>query len=88
VCPLNGGVGGGVTVGVEGGEDGDHQGGRQRKKTFAKKGDADRFAATVEADKLWGQYVDHSDRTTVAEYARAWAAAGRTVLRRPGGSPA
>jgi integrase len=47
--------------------------GRQRKKTFGKKGDADRFAATVEADKLRGQYVDHSDRTTVAEYARAWA---------------
>ncbi|MDP9459586.1 MAG: site-specific integrase [Actinomycetota bacterium] len=49
--------------------------GRQRKKTFGKKGDADRFAATVEADKLRGQYVDHSARTTVAEYARAWAAA-------------
>lgn len=49
--------------------------GRQRKKTFSKKGDADRFAATVEADKLRGQYVDHSDRTTVAEYARAWASA-------------
>lgn len=48
--------------------------GRQRKKTFGKKGDADRFAATVEADKLRGQFVDHSDRTTVAEYARAWAA--------------
>src|SRR3954469_21031980 len=47
--------------------------GRQRKRTFARKGDADRFAATVEADKLRGQYVDHSDRTTVAEYARAWA---------------
>ncbi|MCU1668041.1 MAG: integrase family protein [Blastococcus sp.] len=47
--------------------------GKQRKKTFGKKGDADRFAATVEADKLRGQYVDHSDRTTVAEYARAWA---------------
>src|SRR3954468_17520752 len=49
--------------------------GRQRRKTFGKKGDADRFAATVEADKLRGHYVDHSDRTTVAEYARAWAAA-------------
>jgi integrase len=49
--------------------------GQQRKKTFRKKGDADRYAATVEADKLRGQYVDHSDRTTVAEYARAWAAA-------------
>src|SRR4051794_31624138 len=49
--------------------------GKQRKKTFGKKGDADRFAAVVEADKLRGQYVDHSDRTTLAEYARAWAAA-------------
>jgi integrase len=49
--------------------------GRQRKKTFSKKGGADRYAATVEADKLRGQYVDHSDRTTVAEYARAWASA-------------
>jgi integrase len=49
--------------------------GRQRSKTFRRKGDADRFAATVEADKLRGQFVDHSDRTTVAEYARNWAAA-------------
>ncbi|MGY1711430.1 tyrosine-type recombinase/integrase [Geodermatophilus sp. SYSU D00758] len=48
--------------------------GRQRRKTFGKKGDADRFAATVEADKLRGQYVDHSHRVTVAEYARTWAA--------------
>lgn len=49
--------------------------GRQRTRTFARKGEADRFTATVEADKLRGQYVDHSDRTTVTEYARAWAAA-------------
>lgn len=49
--------------------------GRQRKRTFGKKGDADRYAATVEADKVRGQYVDHSDRTTVVEYARSWAAA-------------
>lgn len=49
--------------------------GRQRKKTFGKKGDADRFAHAVEADKLRGQFIDHSDRTTVAEYARLWAAA-------------
>ncbi|MDP9427963.1 MAG: site-specific integrase [Actinomycetota bacterium] len=49
--------------------------GKQRRKTFPKKGDADRFAATVEADKLRGLFVDHKDRTTVAEYARAWAAA-------------
>ncbi len=48
--------------------------GRQRKKTFSKKGDADRFAATVEADKARGVYVDHSDQTTVVAYARAWAA--------------
>lgn len=47
--------------------------GRQRKKTFARKTDANRFLATVEADKLRGTYVDHSDRTTVAEYARQWA---------------
>jgi integrase len=48
---------------------------RQRTRTFRKKGDADRFAATVEADKSRGHYVDHSARTTVAEYARTWAAA-------------
>src|SRR3954466_3847470 len=54
-----------------------------RKKTFGKKAEADRFAATVEADKHRGQYVDHADRTTVTEYARAWAAA-----RPPPASPA
>ena len=61
--------------------------GRQRKKTFGKKVDADRFSATVEADKLRGLYVDHTDRTTVAEYARQWAS-GRphrpTTARRIG----
>src|SRR3954467_6816508 len=49
-----------------------------RKKTFGKKAEADRFAATVEADKHRCQDVDHADRTTVVEYARAWAAAART----------
>ena len=48
--------------------------GRQRKKLFKKKADADRFANSVEVDKLRGQYVDPHDRTTVAEYARRWAA--------------
>jgi integrase len=48
---------------------------RQRRKTFTKKSDAEAFAATTEADKLRGTYVDASDRTTVAEYARQWAAA-------------
>lgn len=47
--------------------------GRQRMKSFAKKGDAERFVATVQADLLRGSYVDVSDRTTVAEYARRWA---------------
>ena len=49
----------------------DHHG-RQRKKSFTKKGDADRYAATVEADKARGTYVEPS-KITVAEYARSWA---------------
>jgi integrase len=49
----------------------DHQG-MQRKKSFTKKGDADRYAATVEADKARGTYVEPS-KITVAEYARGWA---------------
>jgi integrase len=48
--------------------------GRQRKKSFTKKGDADRYAATVEADKARGTYVEPS-KITVAEYARGWAEA-------------
>jgi len=48
---------------------------RQRRKTFTRKVDAERFATTTEADKLRGSYIDHSDRTTVTEYARQWAAA-------------
>lgn len=59
--------------------------GREHAKHFDRKGDAQRFLATVEADKLRGQYVDLTDRTTVAEYARRWAAARphgpRTVKR-------
>src|SRR3954466_6516974 len=46
--------------------------GRQRKKAFTKKGNADRYAATVEADKARGTYVEPS-KITVAEYARSWA---------------
>jgi hypothetical protein len=46
--------------------------GQQRKKSFAKKGDADRFAATVEADKARGTYIEPS-KIAVAEYARKWA---------------
>jgi integrase len=49
--------------------------GAQRKKTFAKKSDAERFVVTMEAGRLRGEYVDPADRTTVIEYARQWAAA-------------
>lgn len=48
--------------------------GRLRRKTFQRKADADRYAATTEADKHRGNFIDPTDRTTVAEYARAWAA--------------
>lgn len=48
--------------------------GREHAKHFTKKRDADNWLATVEADKLRGQYVDPADRTTVAQYARRWAA--------------
>jgi integrase len=49
--------------------------GRQRKRTFARKLDADRFLVSIEADRLRGSYVDPADRTTVTEYARQWIAA-------------
>jgi integrase len=48
--------------------------GRERAKHFRRKVDADRFLITVESAKLRGAYVDPDDRTTVAEYARRWAA--------------
>jgi integrase len=48
--------------------------GRERSRTFNRKVDAERFLATVEADKLRGSYVDTSHGTTVTEYARTWAA--------------
>ncbi|SHN34069.1 tyrosine-type recombinase/integrase [Cryptosporangium aurantiacum] len=49
--------------------------GRQRKRSFPRKADAQRFVTQVEGDLLRGQYVDPSDRTTVAEYAWQWAKA-------------
>ncbi len=45
----------------------------QRKRTFPRRVDAERFLTGVEASKLTGSYVDHSDKTTVVQYARAWA---------------
>ena len=49
--------------------------GRQRKRSFGRKIDAQRFVTQIEADMLRGQYVDPTDRTTVLEYSRRWAAA-------------
>jgi integrase len=50
--------------------------GRQRAKTFRRKGDADRFAAVVEADKLRGAYVDPTaGRIQLRDYAEQWLAA-------------
>jgi integrase len=49
--------------------------GAQRKRTFTKKSEAERHLVTVESSILTGSYVDPKDRTTVAEYARRWAAA-------------
>lgn len=47
--------------------------GRGRSKRFAKKGDADRFAASVEVDKAKGAFVDtRAGRITVQEYAEDW----------------
>lgn len=48
--------------------------GKEHAKHFDRKRDASAFLATVEADKLRGQYVDPTDKTTVVEYARRWAA--------------
>lgn len=47
--------------------------GRERARHFARKVDAERFLATVQADMLRGVYVDPTDQTTVLEYALQWA---------------
>lgn len=46
--------------------------GRGRKASFAKKSDAVRHAAVMEADTARGCYVDGTDPTTVASAAKAW----------------
>lgn len=47
--------------------------GKQRSKTFDRRRDADRWAATVEHSKNVGTYIDHqAGRITVKEYAEAW----------------
>jgi integrase len=49
--------------------------GRQVKKKFATKRDAALHDAQVRADVARGTHVDASNKTTVAEYARAWSQA-------------
>lgn len=47
--------------------------GRQRKRTFRRRTDADRFAATVEADILRGTYLDpDAGHITFKRYAEDW----------------
>lgn len=46
---------------------------RQRKKSFRRKIDAERFLAAVTADMMRGQYIDpDAGKVLVAEYARVW----------------
>lgn len=50
--------------------------GRQRRKTFHRKTDADTFASTIEADKARGSYVDpDAGRMTFKRYATDWLSA-------------
>jgi integrase len=46
--------------------------GRQRSKSFARKGDAQRFLAKVTSSIDEGSYVDPLNRTTFAEYVARW----------------
>ncbi len=47
--------------------------GRERAKSFLKKVEADRFAVTVESNKLRGEWTDpHLSRTSVAEWSERW----------------
>lgn len=48
--------------------------GHQRKRSFPRRVDGQRFVAQIEADMLRGQYIDPTDRTTVLAFARQWAA--------------
>ena len=46
--------------------------GQQRKRTFTRRVDAERFLVTVSADIVRGDYVDLNDPTTLREYAEDW----------------
>ncbi len=55
--------------------------GRQRKRTFTKKSDAERYLTSIESSLLTGGYVDPSrSRVAVGMYAEQWMA-GRTRLK-------
>jgi integrase len=48
-------------------------GGRQRKRSFGRKVDADRFLTSIESSKYVGVYIDpNAGRLTVDAYAQAW----------------
>jgi integrase len=49
-------------------------GGREYTKTFARKKDGEKWLDEQTAATVTGQFVDPSDKTTVAQYARTWAA--------------
>lgn len=56
--------------------------GRQRKRAFTKRLDADRYATCIESSLLTGSYVDPSaGRTTIGAYAEVWL--GRQVQLAP-----
>lgn len=47
--------------------------GKQRNKTFTRKGDAERFLTTVESAKLTGSYIDPAAaRLTVGDWSQRW----------------
>lgn len=48
--------------------------GRSRRRQFRRRTDADAWAATVEADKLRGAYIDPRATTTFRAYAEQWRA--------------
>lgn len=51
-------------------------GGRQRKKSFRRKVDAERFITSLEADKLRGSYIDpDAGKISLRAYAEQWLAA-------------
>ena len=47
--------------------------GRERSRSFARKADADRFMATIQADLIRGDWTDpRLSKTTLAEWSQRW----------------